>query len=164
MAQMSTPEPPNRATPRRARIALACATIAALVLVGCSSGGGSSASGTTTTSLSSDPSCVAMRKLQKTIVNLTSPGLLTGGRRAVDTAAAKVKRDLNELRDAVDSDLKPSVDALSDSVDQLRGAAALLGRGSLTQNLRLIGNAIQSVGQDAQALVQELKDKCAPDA
>src|SRR3954451_14005130 len=158
----TTTLPFARSTRHRARIGLACATMAALVLVGCSSDGGSSSSGTTATTGSTDPVCVALRKFRKTVVNLTTPSLITGGRKAVDNAATKVKRDLKELRGAVDDNLRPSVDALDESVDQLRSAASRLGSGSLTQNLRTIGNAIESVGQDAQALVQEVKDKCTP--
>lgn len=145
----------------RARIGVVCAALAALVLVACSSGGGSTGSAATSTStLSKDPACVALRKLKKTVGNLASPSLLTGGRREIDNAAEKVKSDLTELRDAVNDDLKPSVEALNESVDQLRAAAGRLGSGSLTGNIRAIGNAIQGVGQDAQALVQGLKDKC----
>src|SRR5262245_21710222 len=105
----------NRRAPRsalhRAGLAVACAALAATVLVGCSSDGGSSAGDATTNpTLSKDPACVALRKLKKTVVGLTRPGLITGGQKAVDEAAAKVKRDLKGLRDAVDDDLKPSVD------------------------------------------------------
>ena len=156
-----TPGPKARARTRRARVGLAGATMAVLVLAGCSSGGGSSSSsGTSGPSSSKDPVCVAEKKLEKTVVGLTRPGVLTGGRSGVNAAADDVKQSLTELRDAADSSLKPDVDALTESVDQLRAAAGNFGKGGLADSLRQTSAAIRSVSESAQSLVTALKDKC----
>ena len=158
------PTPPAIARiARSARIPFACATMAALVLVGCSSSGSSSKSTDTQSSTignSNDPVCVAARKFEKTIVGLTRPGILTGGRAGINAAADKVKQSLNELSDAADSSLKPDINDLNDSVDQLRAAASNLGNGSLSENLQRTSQGIRAVSASAQGLVAAIRDKC----
>jgi hypothetical protein len=147
----------------RGATAIAAATMAGLVLVGCSSGSSSSKSDDTQSSVignSNDPVCVAARKLEKTIVGLTRPGLLTSGRAGINDAADKVKQSLLELRKTASSSLKPDIDDLNDSVDQLRGAASNFGNGSLTENLQRTSQAIRAVSSSAQGLVAAIRDTC----
>ena len=123
-------------------------------------GSSSSSSSTTTTTTSKDAACAAKTDLQKSIKALTDPSLLTEGKTGISAAVNEVSKNIDALGTAVKADLAPDVNAVKDSVDQLKTAVGKMGEGSIGSGLTAVGNAITDVSTSVTTLTKAITTKC----
>ena len=99
-------------------------------------------------------------QLKASLTALTKPSLLIGGTTSIKTAIDQVQTDADAVKAAAKQDYQPQVNALENSLQDLRTAAGNLGTGSVTKNLQTVGTDIAKVGTAAEALFTQLKTSC----
>jgi hypothetical protein len=129
--------------------------IATLGLFACGSSSSSSSTTTTTQSV-----CGAKTDLQDSVKALADPSTLSGGKSGITDALDAVKKNLDTLGSAVKSDLKPDVNAVKSSLDDLKTAIGDLGSGSTGSGITAVGNAVSKVSSSTTKLVDALTTRC----
>ncbi len=104
--------------------------------------------------------CQARDDLQASLGELTSPALLTQGASAIGSAVDQVQNDLDAVVTAAQPELKPQLDAVQTSLEQLRSAVGDLGDGGIAQNVQAVGSAAGDVGSASTDLLSELDKIC----
>jgi hypothetical protein len=132
--------------------------VAALAVGACGSDDSSSSSSSSTTSR--DAVCAARDDLEQSVSNLADPDVLTGGRSAIDDAADAVQDDLDALESAARQDLRPQVDAVKESFDDLKTAVGKVGDGKLSDDLADVGDAITNLSDATTDLYDSLESRC----
>jgi hypothetical protein len=130
--------------------------LAPLALVAC----GSSSMSSGSSGSSSDSVCAARDDLEQSVRHLADPDVLTGGKQGIDDAINDVQDNVDALEAAAKSDLRPQVDAVKTSFDELKTAVGNVGDGKLSDNLQQIGDAITKVGDSTSTLYDSLQSRC----
>jgi hypothetical protein len=139
-------------------IVASCAVVGvAFGLAGCSSDSKSSSSTTTTPK---QAVCADKTALEKSVQALSDSATISGGKSTIEAALKKVQKNLDALKGSVKADLKPQVDELKTSLDDLQSTVKGFGSGSITSNLTKAGQAISKVGTSAGSLAASLNTDC----
>ena len=104
--------------------------------------------------------CQARDQLRTSIGQLTDPSLLTQGASAIGAAVDRTQNDLDAVVTAAQPELKPQLDAVQASLEQLRTAVGNVGSGDVTENLRNVASAAAKVGSSSTELLSELNKIC----
>jgi hypothetical protein len=101
--------------------------------------------------------CSQATALKQSLQDLKNVNVVQNGTSALSDAVATVKSNANALSESTHGQLKPQVDALQASLDQLESAIRNVGSGGLTP----VTNALSSVTDAANGLSQGVKNlKC----
>lgn len=122
----------------------------------------SSSAGTGTDAPDQAQLCQARDELRTSLGELTDPAVLSQGASAIGAAVDAMQNDLDAVVTSARPELKPQLDAVQASLEDLRTAVGNLGDGSLTQNLQAVATAASGVGSASTDLLSELNEICGP--
>jgi ABC-type Fe3+-hydroxamate transport system substrate-binding protein len=131
----------------------------AIVLVGCGSDSKSSSSSTTTTT-PKEAVCADKASLEKSVQSLTNSETISGGKNSIEAALKTVQKNLDALKGSAKAGLKPKVDDVKSSLDQLQTVVGNFDSGSITDNLSKAGKAVSKVTTSTSALFTALDTSC----
>ncbi len=117
-------------------------------------------SGTATYAPEQAQLCQARDQFQTSAGQLTDPALLSQGASAIGAAVDKMQNDLDALVTAARPELRPQIDAVQTSLEELRTAVGNLGSGDVAENLRNVTSAAAKVGSSSTQLLSELNTIC----
>jgi len=128
------------------------------MLAACGSSSKPSAnSSTTVASGGTSDTCKAVNDFKTSLNSLKDQATLTGGKDAANAAVDAAQQDLEKLKSDVRSADKPKVDALQNSLNDLKGAVQNMdGLSGITSVI----DAAKSVGTDAQSLYSAISAGC----
>ena len=104
--------------------------------------------------------CAELATLKDSLTALTQVEPVQDGLTALQSAVATVKTDLQSAASAVSEELKPSVDQVQSSFDQLENALQGVTANNLAASATEIGTALTAVGTALTDLKSELAEKC----
>ena len=104
--------------------------------------------------------CAELATLKDSLTALTQVEPVQDGLTALQSAVATVKTDLQSAASAVSEELKPSVDQVQSSFDQLENALQGVTADNLAASATEIGTALTAVGTALTDLKSELAEKC----
>ena len=147
-----------RPSPFRSLVAVTSLALVA-VLSGCSNDG-NGASGSTSGSSSTPAVCSDLTALEGSVTQLQNLTIDKGVGEEIQNDVAQVKQDVKTLSDDAQTQFRPQVGQLSDSLDALAGEVKTLRESFTVENLSGVRAAVDDVSTSFQNLSSAVSGTC----